>query len=278
MPRELSEKDVVILKKLAPECGELTCSGSGHSFHSILPPVSNHFSEDSNDFIGRIGRLDNDELTYITDMIIKGEESMGCLPVEDVEALVHLVMTGSLRRLQRKLSMPTSQGIPASTKSRTTFYGMDDIARHISGLGSLTAKKRIESAAALGKLKNPATAGPLGAALDDPSIPVRLAVVLALGKLEDSESVPFLIRALDDPDASIRAAAIAGLGRIRDTAAAGPLITCLKDRSTEVRIGATIVLGRLGDRRALGPLQALQKDPFSEVRDAAVVAMKRLDR
>ena len=43
MPRELSEKDIAILKKLAPECGDLTCSGSGHMFHSILPPVSNHF-------------------------------------------------------------------------------------------------------------------------------------------------------------------------------------------------------------------------------------------
>jgi hypothetical protein len=91
MPRELSKKDIAILKKLAPECGDLTCSGSGHMFHSILPPVSNHFAKDSNDFIERISRLSDGELTYITDMIRKGEESMGCLPVEDVEALVHLI-------------------------------------------------------------------------------------------------------------------------------------------------------------------------------------------
>jgi len=91
MPRELDEKDLAILKKLAPECGDLTCSGSGHRFHSILPPVSNHFAEDSEDFIRRISRLSDDELTYITDKIQKGEESMGCLPVEDVEALVKIV-------------------------------------------------------------------------------------------------------------------------------------------------------------------------------------------
>lgn len=91
MPRELSEKDIAILKKLAPECGDLTCSGSGHRFHSILPPVSNHFAEDNNDFIERIGRLSDEELTYITGLIKNGEESMGCLPVEDVEALVQLV-------------------------------------------------------------------------------------------------------------------------------------------------------------------------------------------
>jgi len=91
MPRELSEKDIVILKKLAPECGDLTCSGSGHRFHSILPPVSNHFSENGEDFSRRISLLSDEELTYITNMIIKGDESLGCLPVEDIEALVHLI-------------------------------------------------------------------------------------------------------------------------------------------------------------------------------------------
>jgi hypothetical protein len=60
-------------------------------FHSILPPVSNHFAKDSDDYIQRINRLSDDELTYIVEMIENGEESMGCLPVEDVEAFVHLV-------------------------------------------------------------------------------------------------------------------------------------------------------------------------------------------
>jgi hypothetical protein len=109
MPRELSDKDIVILKKLAPECGDLTCSGSGHMFHSILPPVSNHFSEDSEDFIRRISRLSDEELTYITDLIVKGEESMGCLPVEDIEALVHLV--------QERLSLDIAQKVIVAYES-----------------------------------------------------------------------------------------------------------------------------------------------------------------
>ena len=91
MPRELSEKDIAIVKKLAPECGDLTCSGSGHMFHSILPPVSNHFAQDSDDYIQRINRLSDDELTYIVEMIQNCEESLSCLPIEDVEAFVHLV-------------------------------------------------------------------------------------------------------------------------------------------------------------------------------------------
>ena len=109
MPRELSEKDIAIVKKLAPECGDLTCSGSGHMFHSILPPVSNHFSEDTDDFIQRISRLSDDELTYITEMILKGEESMGCLPLEDVEAFVHLI--------HERLSKEIAQKVIASYES-----------------------------------------------------------------------------------------------------------------------------------------------------------------
>ena len=109
MPRELSEKDIAILRKLAPECGELSCSGSGHMFHSILPPVSNHFSEDSADFIRRISSLSDEELTYITGLIQTGEESLGCLPAEDVEALVHYV--------HDRISPDTAQKIIAAYES-----------------------------------------------------------------------------------------------------------------------------------------------------------------
>ena len=91
MPRELSEKDIRILQKLAPECGDLTCSGSGHMFHSILPPVSNHFASDVADFRQRIGRLSDEELSYLVTVIEEGGESLGCMPVEDIESLVNLV-------------------------------------------------------------------------------------------------------------------------------------------------------------------------------------------
>jgi hypothetical protein len=91
MPRELSERDIGLLKKLAPECGDLTCSGSGNQFHSILPPVSNHFAFDGRDFAERIGRLTDEELRYITDFILSGEESLGCLPEEDLDSLLALI-------------------------------------------------------------------------------------------------------------------------------------------------------------------------------------------
>ena len=91
MPRELSEKDIGILKKLAPEFEANACPGSGHMFQSILPPVSNHFAVDGKDFADRIGRLTDGELQYIADMIITGEESMGCLPEEDLDSFLDLV-------------------------------------------------------------------------------------------------------------------------------------------------------------------------------------------
>ncbi|GAB6286067.1 MAG: hypothetical protein STSR0009_22680 [Methanoregula sp.] len=109
MPRELSERDIEILKKLAPECGDLTCSGSGHTFHSILPPVSNHFAEDGEDFLRRISRLSDEELTYIAGMIEKCEESMGCLPVEDVDALVTLI--------QERLSVDVAKRVISAYES-----------------------------------------------------------------------------------------------------------------------------------------------------------------
>jgi hypothetical protein len=63
------------------------------------PPVSNHFAEDSNDF-------SNDQqasmMSHIIEMILKGEESMGCLPLEDARLSSILFMTGSLQKLHRK--------------------------------------------------------------------------------------------------------------------------------------------------------------------------------
>jgi len=103
MPRELTEKDILILKKLAPECGELDCSGSGHMFRSILPPVSNHFAQDEKDFAERIARLSDEELHYIADLIISGNESLGCMPEEDLDAFISLVKTRLSANLAKKI-------------------------------------------------------------------------------------------------------------------------------------------------------------------------------
>lgn len=87
MSRTLNERDIGILKKLAPELSDLVCKGSGHEFHSILPPISNHVAQDEKDFAERIGRLSEEDLAYLAERIIDGSESLGCMPPEDVEFL-----------------------------------------------------------------------------------------------------------------------------------------------------------------------------------------------
>lgn len=91
MPRELSDRDREILKKLAPECGEEICSGSGHAFLSILPPVANHYSTSEDDFSERLGRLANDDLRYLVSLILDGRESLGCVPPEFIEIFLRRV-------------------------------------------------------------------------------------------------------------------------------------------------------------------------------------------
>jgi hypothetical protein len=93
MPRELSGRDLDLLKKLAPECNEITCSGSGFAFKSILPPLANHFAVDAADFRNRLDRLDTEDLTYLITLIRDGSESMGCVPPEYAGVFLDLVST-----------------------------------------------------------------------------------------------------------------------------------------------------------------------------------------
>jgi hypothetical protein len=85
MPRELNDRDREILKKLAPECADLVCQGSGVPFRSLLPPVANHFARDDADFRERIERLSDRELRYLADLVLSGDESLGCVPPDFLE-------------------------------------------------------------------------------------------------------------------------------------------------------------------------------------------------
>jgi hypothetical protein len=91
MAGNLSEKDIEMLKKLAPECADITCTGSGFDYQSILPPVSNHYALDNDDFEERLNRLDIFELRYLAEVILDGSESLGCIQPEHAEILVRLL-------------------------------------------------------------------------------------------------------------------------------------------------------------------------------------------
>jgi len=84
MPRELSDRDREILKKLAPECTELICQGSG--FLSAPPATrSQPLCPGRGDFRERIGRLTDEDLRYLADLVLTGEESLGCVPPDFLE-------------------------------------------------------------------------------------------------------------------------------------------------------------------------------------------------
>ncbi|KXS41782.1 hypothetical protein HWN40_06180 [Methanolobus zinderi] len=91
MARELSSKDIEILKKLAPECAGLECAGSRAPYKSILPPLSNHFATDAEDFTKRIAVLDDEELLYLLSLIKSGEESLGCVQPHSMEIFLNFI-------------------------------------------------------------------------------------------------------------------------------------------------------------------------------------------
>lgn len=91
MARELSSKDIEILKKLAPECAGLECAGSRAPYRSILPPLSNHFATDAEDFTRRIAVLDDEELLYLLSLIKSGEESLGCVQPHYMEIFLNFI-------------------------------------------------------------------------------------------------------------------------------------------------------------------------------------------
>ncbi|MDV2482163.1 hypothetical protein F8E02_09165 [Methanoculleus sp. Wushi-C6] len=91
MARILSERDVTILKRSAPECLGLVCAGSGGPYRSILPPLANHYATDAEDFRKRLERLNDDDLRYLVGLILDGSESLGCVPPEHIEVFLTFV-------------------------------------------------------------------------------------------------------------------------------------------------------------------------------------------
>src|SRR5512139_2651270 len=89
--RTLTELDKKILAELAPELEGATGPAPGHDFKFILLPVSHRISESPEDFAARINKLTDDELGYIADKILNGEEDSRSLAEGDYDALVEVM-------------------------------------------------------------------------------------------------------------------------------------------------------------------------------------------
>jgi DNA-binding Lrp family transcriptional regulator len=107
--RRLSEKDIEILKKLAPEIESRTRV----EYRSILPPVSMHFAVDEEDFSERLKRLERDDISYLADRILDGSECLLCITPEYARAF--------LEALDEKLSSEKTEQIRELYKSSTGY-------------------------------------------------------------------------------------------------------------------------------------------------------------
>ena len=92
MSRILSEHDITLLLKLAPECDTLICGKSEIQYRSILPPVANHYAKDADDFAARLNRLTENEFVSLIELIQNGKEGIRCLPQECAEVLIEQTM------------------------------------------------------------------------------------------------------------------------------------------------------------------------------------------
>ena len=89
--RTLSDLDKKILAKLAPELEGATGPAPGHDYKFILLPVSHKLSESPQDFANRASRLTDEELVYLIDLILQGEEDIHSLAEGDYDALVEMI-------------------------------------------------------------------------------------------------------------------------------------------------------------------------------------------
>ncbi len=89
--RTLTSLDKTILAKLAPELEGATGPAPGHDYKFILLPVSHRFSESPEDFANRVNRLSDEELNYLVELILKGEENVHSLAEGDFDALIGVI-------------------------------------------------------------------------------------------------------------------------------------------------------------------------------------------
>ncbi|OLE25393.1 MAG: hypothetical protein AUG44_16120 [Actinobacteria bacterium 13_1_20CM_3_71_11] len=133
---------------------------------------------------------------------------------------------------------------------------------------------RLAAVRALGRIGDPAAAGPLLATLAIPEpAPVQL-VAYALVQL-DAGADHALLAGLDHPDPQVRATVLDTL-RLRGTTGAEARVVAVlrEDPSAEVRRRAAAMLGRVGGRASLDPLVAAARgDADREVRAAAARAL-----
>ena len=93
MARQLSDRDKKIMAKLVPEMADILKPDSGvdMEYRNVLPPVAIHHSRDEEDFADRLDKLSSQDLKYLSDLIISGAESLGCMDPELAEVFFNVL-------------------------------------------------------------------------------------------------------------------------------------------------------------------------------------------
>ncbi|HEY2881265.1 MAG TPA: HEAT repeat domain-containing protein, partial [Pirellulales bacterium] len=116
-----------------------------------------------------------------------------------------------------------------------------------------------------------ALAKPLAAALNDPSVRVRMYAAGALGRIGNHEAVDALLAKLDDRE-NIRAI-LEGLGESKDDRAFAPIAHHLDDADPQNRIWAAAALANFPAEKSAGPLLEHLNEPSPEARLAIIDAL-----
>ncbi len=89
--RKLSERGRNILAKLAPELKGAAGPAPGHEYQFILLPVSHKVAESPEDMADRVNKLDDEELSYLIDLILREEEDVRSLSEGDFDAILEII-------------------------------------------------------------------------------------------------------------------------------------------------------------------------------------------
>ncbi len=104
--KKLNQKDISILKKLAP-CGDSETSGG------ILTSISSYYITDRDDFLIRLEMLSDDDLKYLAERAMDGSECLLCILPQCAETFLDAV--------DRRLS-PVTAGRLREIFESTTGY------------------------------------------------------------------------------------------------------------------------------------------------------------
>jgi hypothetical protein len=83
--KNLNQKDMDILKKLAPQSGEPEASGG------LLTTMSRYYITDKDDFRYRLERLSDEDLKYLAQRAMDGSECLLCIAPRCAETFLDAV-------------------------------------------------------------------------------------------------------------------------------------------------------------------------------------------